>query len=312
MHKTQCRASAAVTLHACAAPTLALALMAVLPGAAGAQEIAGAVASVQPQVTSSIAGAPAQDLARGARLVQGQSILTGADGRTHLLFVDNTGTTLGPSSRLDITRWTYSPVRRAGELRMRLLGIMQLVGGDITEADIGRLLVDTPLGTVEGTGAIILIDSRDAAQDSVACLIFGKTLRGTHSRSGARAEVTANEQCLRFTPDGRIEDFPLAQERAWLDRTLTSLSGTDRGPTPAWRGLPQTASSLPLVADMHAVLTAIETQNFLDEQAVASDAAVDSRNRQDTLRTLEDGDARVIGPGVDLPPGGECRVVCGP
>lgn len=112
----------------------------------------GVASSVKNTVQGRIAGRT-RDLASGSGVVRNETVSTGADSATQLLFLDRTSVTLGANARLTLNTFVYNPSRRTGEVVARAAkGAFRFVSG------LGRTntyKLETPRVTIGIRGSIL-------------------------------------------------------------------------------------------------------------------------------------------------------------
>src|SRR5471032_2384053 len=96
-------------------------------------------------------GKPPQEAERVLRIgidVQANEVIrTGANDRTHLVFLDGSALTVGPNAQLAIDKFVYDPNTKTGELVINASrGVLRLVGGKISKAS--PIIVTTPSSTI--------------------------------------------------------------------------------------------------------------------------------------------------------------------
>jgi hypothetical protein len=132
-----------------------LLLRALLVGAAVLGLFSTAQAQGRIGVTQSIqnnpVGKPPGGLDRVLRVgtdVQANEIIsTAADDRAHLVFLDGTTLTIGPSSSMTIDKFVYDPTTQKGELAVNATkGVFRVIGGRISKTS--AITVTTPAATM--------------------------------------------------------------------------------------------------------------------------------------------------------------------
>jgi hypothetical protein len=220
-------------------------------------------------------------LAAAELLYEGQRIETEPDGRAGLWFQGDARVQVSPSSSLEILEFVYDEDLGPLRLRLKLSGTHHLVGGKLSEGR-RQLFAETDLAQLRMIGAVVLVMSQGEADDTFACLLFGKALEGRHRKGDATAIVRGNEQCLRFTPDGGIEKFRLSARRSFIYAALRTLEGTRAEPTLLGRNLPGVYSWNAAVRNFDEQnltldATRAEDDNLLiDQRVIAVDSAIEA------------------------------------
>ena len=96
----------------------------------------------------------------GQQLLAGDWLETGKDGRISLTFVDNTRWSVGPDSRIALTKFDYDPTSQHGSFVAQIeRGSIAVVSGRITKGGRDGMQIITPDGDVtpEGTRFIIVV-----------------------------------------------------------------------------------------------------------------------------------------------------------
>jgi hypothetical protein len=112
----------------------------------------GAAAIVKNSVTASI-DANTRTMKPGDRVHQNESIVTGKESGTQLLFRDETIFTLGPDSRAVLDTFVYDPDKRIGKVSIRAVtGAFRFVSGSQQK---NAYEIKTRMGTVGVRGTIV-------------------------------------------------------------------------------------------------------------------------------------------------------------
>ena len=99
----------------------------------------------------------------GQRIVEGDTVRTGPDGRLGMTLKDGTRLSLGGSTELRIDRFTYAPAQGRLALVLKLLrGATEYISGRIAQLAPGAVKVETPTSVigVRGTHLLIGVDQR--------------------------------------------------------------------------------------------------------------------------------------------------------
>lgn len=127
-----------------------------------------------------------QVLHAGTEVQLGQKLRTNAEGRLHILFLDQSAVTLGPDSEVVIETFSYDPSTRLGQIGFALnSGTLRVVGGHISKNN--PTVIKTPQGRVEISGGISTIET--TGSNSSATFLFGQQMRVTNN-SGNTQRVT--------------------------------------------------------------------------------------------------------------------------
>jgi hypothetical protein len=132
-----------------------LLLRALLVGAAGlalftpaqAQSRIGVTQATQNNPMGQPPGGVDRVLRVGTDVQANEVISTAADDRAHLVFLDGTTLTVGPSSQLTIDKFVYDPTTQKGELAVNATkGVFRVIGGRISKTS--AITVTTPSATM--------------------------------------------------------------------------------------------------------------------------------------------------------------------
>ena len=210
----------------------ALGLASVALGAAAgatpatAQERAGVAGAVVPLASATKPGAAQQTLAVGAELVRNERIATDVGGRAHLLFLDQTAVTLGPSTEMTIDEFVYNPAQDTGTAAVTVgRGVMRFVGGRLSKQQDAT--IRTPVATIGVRGAIVITEILPNLSTLVV-FVYGDRLT-IRSNTGATRVLTQPGLAIIVAANGTIED-PVFPRPELLDRLLAMLgppSGRD-------------------------------------------------------------------------------------
>lgn len=127
-------------------------------GAAAADDVAGMFKVVRGAVTVQRQGAslPAQV---GMPVYQSDRIVTGADGSAGITFEDNALLSLGPSSQLDLDRFSFDSTTHEGAFEASLdRGKLAVVSGKIAHQQQDAMKVRTPSTILGVRGTKFLVE----------------------------------------------------------------------------------------------------------------------------------------------------------
>lgn len=182
----------------------------------------------QVGVTSAAAGKPrgtppAQNeriLRVGVDVSANERIVTRTNDRAHLVFLDGSALTVGPSSEVVIDRFVYDANRQVGDLAMSATrGVFRFVGGAISKKT--EVVVRTPTASVGIRGSIMTIAiGSDGA--TIATFLYGEAMTVTAQGVTAKA-IRASSQILVapgspprppvILPPGALQGFLAAFEQ---------------------------------------------------------------------------------------------------
>ncbi len=204
-----------------------LLLRAVLVGAAVLGLFSTAQAQGRIGVTQSIqnnpVGKPPGGLDRVLRVgtdVQANEIISTTDNdRAHLVFLDGTTLTIGPSSSMTIDKFVYDPTTQKGELAVNATkGVFRIIGGRISKTS--TIAVTTPAATMGIRGGIAVFGVQASATTSI--LVFGNSL--TVTANGVTQTITVPGLSVT-TPTGGTPGAPTIAVQGSLAAALATLAG---------------------------------------------------------------------------------------
>jgi hypothetical protein len=204
-----------------------LLLRALLVGAAVLGLFSTAQAQGRIGVTQSIQnnpmGKPPGGLDRVLRVgtdVQANEVIsTAADDRAHLVFLDGTTLTIGPSSSMTIDKFVYDPTTQKGELAVNATkGVFRIIGGRISKTS--TIAVTTPSATMGIRGGIAVFGVQASATTSI--LVFGNSL--TVTAGGVTQTITVPGLSVT-TPTGGTPGAPTIAVQGSLAAALANLVG---------------------------------------------------------------------------------------
>jgi hypothetical protein len=210
-----------------------LLLRALLVGAAVLGLFSTAQAQGRIGVTQSIqnnpVGKPPGGLDRVLRVgtdVQANEVIsTAADDRAHLVFLDGTTLTIGPSSSMTIDKFVYDPTTQKGELAVNATkGVFRIIGGRISKTS--TITVTTPSATMGIRGGIavfgVTVPSATDSGGTTAILVYGNSL--TVTAGGVTQTITVPGLSVT-TPTGGTPGAPTIAVQGSLAAALATLVG---------------------------------------------------------------------------------------
>jgi len=222
----------------------ALALMALMPGAALSAENWGKVGAVNQEATGTRPGEGPHALLIGAGVVHGEAIKTSAQGSTQIVFPDQSTLNVGHSSSLVIDEFVYDPNARSGNMVATLgHGALRFVGGQISHTT--GVTIQTQVGTLGirgGVASLVFpIPAKLAAADPALAGCQGElvvadvgviTLQNSVGRVSIKPgfAACANGPNVPIGTPFRISDAALAIIVASLTSTPGQTGGTTTPP----------------------------------------------------------------------------------
>jgi hypothetical protein len=210
-----------------------LLLRALLVGAAVLGLFSTAQAQGRIGVTQSIqnnpVGKPPGGLDRVLRVgtdVQANEVIsTAADDRAHLVFLDGTTLTIGPSSSMTIDKFVYDPTTQKGELAVNATkGVFRIIGGRISKTS--TIAVTTPSATMGIRGGIavfgVIAPSATDSGGTTSILVYGNSL--TVTAGGVTQTITVPGLSVT-TATGGTPGAPTIAVQGSLAAALATLVG---------------------------------------------------------------------------------------
>ena len=112
--------------------------------AVAAQNV-GVAAAVLPQVEATAPDEVARVLRIGVDIVADERVVTDANGKLQLLFLDGSALTVGPNSDVVVDKFVYDPEAEAGALTFSATkGVFRLVGWSAVKSQRRPVLLKTP------------------------------------------------------------------------------------------------------------------------------------------------------------------------
>ena len=150
-------------------------------------------------------------------------ITTSASDRAHLMFLDGTSLTVGPSARLTIDTFVFDPATKTGDLAITASkGVFRLVGGKISKTR--PITITTPSGTIGIRGGITMFAVQPSSTTST--FVFGKDM--TFSAAGQTQTVTRPGSQVTASGGG-APGAPTMVGQGGLNAQLSQLEGGSQG-----------------------------------------------------------------------------------
>jgi hypothetical protein len=189
-------------------------------GTAQAQSRIGVAQSIQNNPMGKPPGGLDRVLRVGTDVQANEVISTAADDRAHLVFLDGTTLTIGPSSSMTIDKFVYDPNTQKGELAVNASkGVFRIIGGRISKTS--AITVTTPSATMGIRGGIAVFGSD--AGGTTAVLVFGNSL--TVTAGGVTQTITVPGLSVT-TPTGGTPGAPTIAVQGSLAAALATLTGS--------------------------------------------------------------------------------------
>ena len=158
----------------------------------------------------------------GTDVQANEIITTSADARAHLVFLDGTTLTVGPSAQLTIEKFVYDPSSKKGELAINASkGVFRLIGGRISKTT--PITVTTPSSTMGIRGGIMIFGVE--ATQTTSIFVFGTSM--TVTAGGATQTVTQPGMQVN-TSAGSTPSPPTIVVQGSLSAALGNLTGNTK------------------------------------------------------------------------------------
>jgi len=131
-----------------------------LPGMAAAPEHAGIVKSLAGEVAIERNNAPLKAEAN-MKILKGDHIRTGKNGKVGMIFEDDTVVSVGPNSRIVIEDFLFQPSEKRLSFITRIVqGTVSYLSGQIAKIAPAVVRIETPHATVglRGTHVLVKVD----------------------------------------------------------------------------------------------------------------------------------------------------------
>ena len=186
---------------------------------AQAQGRIGVTQSIQNNPVGKPPGGVDRVLRVGTDVQANEIISTTDNDRAHLVFLDGTTLTIGPSSQLTVDKFVYDPTTQKGELAVNATkGVFRIIGGRISKTS--TIAVTTPAATMGIRGGIAVFGVQASATTSI--LVFGNSL--TVTANGVTQTITVPGLSVT-TPTGGTPGAPTIAVQGDLAAALATLAG---------------------------------------------------------------------------------------
>ena len=188
---------------------------------AQAQGRIGVTQSIQNNPVGKPPGGVDRVLRVGTDVQANEIISTAGDDRAHLVFLDGTTLTIGPSSSMTIDKFVYDPTTQKGELAVNATkGIFRVIGGRISKT--AEITVSTPSSTIGIRGGIMIVGVE--ATQTTSIFVYGNSM--TVTANGATQTVT--QPGLQVTTiAGSPPGAPTIVVQGSLSAALGNLAGNN-------------------------------------------------------------------------------------
>lgn len=202
-----------------------------LANPAFAQNQIGVAAAVNPDATGTPPGGARRVIQVGLDMQRNERVVTDAQGRTQMLFLDGSALTLGPNSDVTLDEFVYDPDSGRGKLALSASrGLFRLVGGKISKG--APVEIRTPTATIGLRGGIAVIEVGEATR---AQFLFGDEMTieaggetQTLSRPGFEVTVVAGEAPSEPAP---LNEQTVGESLGGLEGVSGSTGGAPQPPS---------------------------------------------------------------------------------
>ena len=97
----------------------------------------------------------------GDMVEKADTLMTGADGRAGITFIDNSRFSVGPNSQIALEKFVFNPTTQAGEFHTKLeRGTLAVISGHIAQSspDAMKVQTRTSILGVRGTYFLVKVD----------------------------------------------------------------------------------------------------------------------------------------------------------
>jgi hypothetical protein len=205
---------------------IALSLALIAPAAAAEGMRVGVAGAVEPGVTAIAPDGKSHALAAGEDIGLKDKIVTDAQGKTEILFLDHSSLRISPNSEIVVEEFVYAPDTGAGSLTAEVdKGLFRFAGGDLSK-NAGGVKIKTPTTILGVRGGIALIEIGDQGATR-ATFLYGNALT-VGTLNGQVVEITRPGF---FTEVGRngIASSPAQVNTAALAQKIIRLQASAHG-----------------------------------------------------------------------------------
>ena len=171
-------------------------------------------------------------------ILQGDTILTGADGSVGVTFIDDTVFSLGADGEMTIDEMVYDADKQEGKFAANMVtGVFSFISGEISKTDPDGMSINTPVGTIGIRGTKVAgVAAAEGTENSVSLLPEtskdGQTIIGEVVLTNASGSVVLNQvgATVQLSSSNQVPPTPVVlstqQIQQSYGKTLTTLSST--------------------------------------------------------------------------------------
>jgi len=186
----------------------------------------GVASAVVPQARGTRPNAEPVVLRVGQDMIADERVITAADGKAQLLFVDGTSLMVGPNSDVVLDRFVFDPETGRGDIAFSATrGVFRLVGGRISKQT--AVALRTPTATVGIRGGIGVVETD--GQSVSATFLFGDGM--SVDSGGVTKSVERPGFTIQAPGGGQPPADPQPASEAALTGQLGALEGAPGQPT---------------------------------------------------------------------------------
>lgn len=156
----------------------------------------GAAAAVVPATAGMSVSGFAVEIIDGSDVFHRQRVVTEAEGRAQLIFLDGSAVTVGPKSEVMLDEFVYDPdARLSGATIKATRGVLRYVGGKISKTV--DVQIQTPTATIGIRGGIVVVDIDNGGRTN-AYFLYGERMSMT--ANGVTQVAQRAGSVISFTP----------------------------------------------------------------------------------------------------------------
>jgi hypothetical protein len=183
----------------------------------------GAATAVVPATSGTSIGGMSVQIIDGSNVFHRERVVTEAEGRAQLIFLDGSAVTVGPRSEVTLDEFVYDPDRRlAGATINASRGVLRYVGGKISKTV--DVKINTPTATIGVRGGIVVVDIEQGGRTN-AYFLYGERMSVT---SDGATEVAQRPGSIISLAPGRPPTAPRLASPGEMRQALNGLQAPGR------------------------------------------------------------------------------------
>ena len=185
----------------------------------------GAAAAVVPATSGTTVSGMSVQIIDGSNVFHRERVVTEAEGRAQLIFLDGSAVTIGPRSDVTLDEFVYDPDQRlAGATINASRGVLRYVGGKISKTV--DVKINTPTATIGVRGGIVVVDIEQGGRTN-AYFLYGERMSVT---SDGMTEVAQRPGSIISLNPGRPPTAPRLASPGEMRQALNGLQAPGRPP----------------------------------------------------------------------------------